>query len=87
MLTDLMEELAGDDGRAGGAQLRQVGFLFKPYSMTCIQELKGALPSDATTNMHYGEQSRGGQGDIQFTFFFHGWGEDLSYVCVCGGVR
>jgi len=25
MLTDLMEELAGDDGRAGGAQLRQVG--------------------------------------------------------------
>lgn len=24
MLTDLMEELAGDDGRAGGAQLRQI---------------------------------------------------------------
>lgn len=24
MLTDLMEELAGDDGRAGGAQLRQL---------------------------------------------------------------
>lgn len=24
MLTDLMEELAGDDGRVGGAQLRQL---------------------------------------------------------------
>lgn len=48
MLTDLMEELAGDDGRAGGAQLRQLplpeGMAGKTYgelfaSMTLTRKL------------------------------------------------
>ena len=37
MLTSLMGELAGDDGRPGGALLRQVSILRKPHiGKSCI---------------------------------------------------